>query len=94
VIKFTKEQQKSVIWFLYSEGVKTSKTYGRVAGNCISQKKVYEWVEKFKGGWKIVINCGQTDGSAYFGQPKNYSSRHQIACFKVTEGLHPLTARL
>jgi hypothetical protein len=35
--------------------VKTGEIYGimsgQYGGNCMRQSKVYEWVEKFKGGW-------------------------------------------
>jgi hypothetical protein len=49
----TKEQRQFVIRFLWSEGTKTSETYGRMTvqygNNCRSQRKVNEWVERFKG---------------------------------------------
>jgi hypothetical protein len=55
----TKEkQQRFVIRFLWSEGVKTGEVYGRTAvqygGNYMSQSKVYEWVEGFKVGRSTV----------------------------------------
>jgi len=41
----TKEEQMSLIRFLWSEDVKTGAVYGRIAvqyGDCMSQKKVDE----------------------------------------------------
>jgi hypothetical protein len=39
--------------FLCSEGVKTIEIDGRMAvqhdDNCVSKRKIYEWVERFKG---------------------------------------------
>jgi transposase len=40
-----------MIWFLWYEGMKTSEIYERMevqfGDNCVSQSKVYEWVERF-----------------------------------------------
>ena len=48
----TVEGQKSVIHFLWSEGVKPSEIYRRMevqyGDSCLSQGRVYEWVERFK----------------------------------------------
>jgi len=51
LIECTKEQQKPVIRFLWPEDVKTCKIYARItmqnSDNCGSQKKIYEWAERF-----------------------------------------------
>jgi hypothetical protein len=43
------EEKRSVIRHLWSDGVKTTEIYGRMAfpynDNCMSQWKVYEWME-------------------------------------------------
>ena len=45
----TVEEQRSVILFLWSEGVKPSEIYRRMkvqyGDSCLSQGRVYEWVE-------------------------------------------------
>ena len=48
----TKEQQRSVIRFLWSEGVSGAEIHRRLSaqyGNSVlPQRGVYEWIEKFK----------------------------------------------
>jgi hypothetical protein len=48
----TVEEQRSVIRFLWSEGVKPSEIYRRMkvqyGDSCLSQGRVYEWVERFR----------------------------------------------
>jgi len=48
----TVEEQRSVIRFLWSESVKPSEIYRRMKGqygdSCLSQGRVYEWVESFQ----------------------------------------------
>jgi transposase len=48
----TVEEQRSVIRFLWSEGVKPSEIYRRMkvqyGDSCLSQGRVYEWVERFQ----------------------------------------------
>jgi len=50
----TVEEQQSVISFLWSEGVKHSEIYRRMTvqygDSCLSQRTVYEWVERFQNG--------------------------------------------
>ena len=45
----TVEEQRSIIRFLWSEGVKPSEIYRRMkvqyGDSCLSQERVYEWVE-------------------------------------------------
>ena len=48
----TVEEQRSVIRFLWSEGVKPTHIYRRMmvqyGDSCLSQGRVYEWVERFR----------------------------------------------
>jgi len=48
----TVEEQRSIIHFLLSEGVKPSEIYRRMkvqyGDSCMSQGRVYEWVERFQ----------------------------------------------
>ena len=50
----TVEEQQSVIRFLWSEGTKPSKIYGKMkvqyGDSCLSQGIVYEWMEIFQNG--------------------------------------------
>jgi hypothetical protein len=62
LIEFTKEQQRCVILFLWSEGVETGEIYGRIdtqyGERCMIQWKVHGLVERFKGRLAIVsIMC-------------------------------------
>jgi len=52
------EEQRSVIRFLWSEGAKPSEIYRRIKVQygdiCLSQGRVYEWVERFQNGRQNV----------------------------------------
>jgi transposase len=55
----TREEQRSVIRFLWSEGVKPREIHRRMiqqyGGSCMSKRKVYQWVERFQEGRTSVI---------------------------------------
>jgi hypothetical protein len=66
----TVEEQRSVIRFLWSEGVKPSEIYRRMkvqyGDSCLSQGRVYEWVERFQTDDKTsVMNTGEGDQLAW-----------------------------
>jgi hypothetical protein len=50
----TREEQHSVIRFLQSKGVTPREIHRRMiqqyGGNCMSERKVYQWVERFQEG--------------------------------------------
>jgi len=50
----TKQEQRSVVRFLFSEGVKPIEINRRMriqyGDRCMSRSQVYEWTEKFKNG--------------------------------------------
>jgi len=54
----TVEEQRSIICFLWSEGMKPSEIYRRMKAhyedNCLSQGRVYERVERFQNGRQNV----------------------------------------
>lgn len=56
----TKEEQRSVIRFLWSEGASGAEIYRRLSaqyGNSVlPQRSVYEWIEKFKNGRTSVTH--------------------------------------
>jgi len=60
----------------FYDNVKTMGIQGRVTvqygDNCMSQRKVHEWVEIFKELFMRILGWGWgTDRSAYPGQPKD-----------------------
>jgi transposase len=54
----TVEDQRGVICFLWSEGVKPSEIYRKMkvqyGDSCLSQGRVYEWVERFQNARQNV----------------------------------------
>lgn len=56
----TKEEQRSVIRFLWSEGVKGAEIYRRLSSqygdNVLPQRSVYEWMEQFRNGRTSVTH--------------------------------------
>uniref|UniRef100_A0A7M4EMQ5 Mos1 transposase HTH domain-containing protein n=1 Tax=Crocodylus porosus TaxID=8502 RepID=A0A7M4EMQ5_CROPO len=80
----TKEEQRSVIRFLWAEGVPPSEIHRRIVAqygeNCLAQRKVYEWVEKFKHGRTSVVDEPRT------GRPNTATTEDNIA--KVDAAVH------
>jgi hypothetical protein len=64
--------QRAVIRFLWAEGIKPCEIHRRTlvpyGDKCIGQRKVYEWVERFKNGRKYVT------GEDRSGRPVTSSS--------------------
>jgi hypothetical protein len=56
----TKEEQRSVITFLWSEGVKLREIHRRMTqqygGSCMSETKVCQWVGRFQEGRTSVVD--------------------------------------
>ena len=54
----TREEQRAVVRFLWSEGSSGTKIHQRLLAqygdNALSKTTVYEWIEKFKTGWTSV----------------------------------------
>ena len=83
----TMEEQKSVIRFLGSEGVKPSEICRRMevqyGDSCLSQENVYEWVERFQNG---RLNISDEHRS---GRPVSVTTetvKQQISSESVTTG--------
>jgi len=78
----TVEEQRSLIRFLLSEGVKPSEIYRRMkvqyGDSCLSQGRVYEWVESFQNGRQNII------GERRSGRPVSMASetvKQQVELF-------------
>ena len=60
----TVEEQRIVSRFLWSEGVKPSEIYRRMkvqyGDSCLSQGRVYEWVQRFQNGLQNVSDERQS----------------------------------
>jgi transposase len=60
----TISEQRAVIRFLWAEGLKPSEIRRRMlvqyGDKCIGQRKVYEWVERFKNGRTNVTGEDQS----------------------------------
>ena len=93
----TMEEQRSVIRFLWSEGVKPYELYGRMkvqyGDSCLSQGRVYEWVERFQNGRQNVSDehrCGRPVSVAsetVKQQVELFSRGHPKACGQVYQVL-------
>jgi len=57
----TKEEQRSVIRFLWAEGVKGAEIHAHLCtqygDNTLSRRSVYEWTEMFKNGRTCVMDA-------------------------------------
>jgi len=57
----TKEEQTSVIRFLWAEGVKGAEIHARLCtqygDNTLPQRSIYEWIEMFKNGRTSVMDA-------------------------------------
>ena len=78
----TVEEQRSVIRFVWSEVVKSSEIYRRMkvqyGDSCLSQGRVYEWVERFQNGRQNV------SGEQWSGRPVRVASetvKQQVELF-------------
>jgi len=60
----TIEEQRGIVRFLWAEGVKPVEIHRRMLAqygqSTMSQRKVYEWMERFKSGRTRVIDEGRS----------------------------------
>jgi len=60
----TIEEQRGVVRFLWAEGVKPVEIHSRMLAqyrhSTMSQRKVFEWVERFKSGRTLVTEEGRS----------------------------------
>jgi hypothetical protein len=72
----TKEEQRSVIRFLWVEGVKGAKIHTRLCteyrDNALPRRSVYEWIEMFKNGWTSVMDAERS------GQPSTSKTDEKL----------------
>ena len=61
-------EQRGVVRFLWAEGVKPVEIHGRMLSqygqSTMSQRKIYEWVERFKSGRTRVTDEGRSGRSS------------------------------
>jgi len=83
----TVEEQRSVIRFLWSEGVKPSEIYRRMkvqyGDSCLSQGRVYEWVERFQTGRQNV------NDEHWSGRPVSVASETVKQQVELFSKVHP-----
>jgi len=69
----TIEEQRGVVWFLWAEGAKPVEIHHHMLAqygqSTMSQRKVYEWVERFKSDRTHVTDEGRS------GRPSTLRSR-------------------
>jgi len=85
-------KEHGVVWFLWAEGVKPVEIhhhmlaqYGR---STTSQRKVYEWVERFKSGRTRVTDDGRS------GRPSTLRSRKASSPQEYRNQLNDITNAL
>jgi len=75
----TIEEQRGVVWFLWAEGAKPVEIHRRMLAqygqSTTSQRKVYEWVERFKSGRTRVTDEGLSGRSSTSRSRKASSSQ-------------------
>jgi len=91
----TVEEQGSVIRFLWSEGVKLSEIYRRMkiqyGDSCLSQGRVYEWVERFQNRRQNVSDEHRSGRPVSVAservkqQVELFSREHPQACGQVDQ---------
>jgi len=91
----TMEEQRSVIQFLWSEGAKPSEIYRRMkvryGDGCLSQGRVYEWVERCQNGQQNVSDEHRSGSPVSVAnetvkqQVELFSRGHPQACRQVDQ---------
>jgi len=78
----TIEKQRGVVLFLCGEGVKPVEIHRRMltqyGQRTMSQRKVYEWVEKFKSGRTRVTDEGRSGRPSVSRSPKGFSPQEYV----------------
>ena len=73
----TIEEQRGVVQFLWAEGMKLVEIHRRMLNqygqSTMSQRKVCEWVEKFKSGRTRVTDEGRSGRPATWRSRKTFS---------------------
>ena len=72
----TKEEQRSVIRFLWAEGVKGAEIHARLrtqyGDNALPRRSIHEWIEMFKNGRTSVIDAERS------GQPSTSTTDEKL----------------
>jgi len=76
------EEQRGVVRFLWAEGVKPVEIHrrrlARYGQSTVSQRKVYEWVERFKSGRTRVTDEGRS-GRPSASRAREHRSRRKAS---------------
>jgi len=85
----TIEEQHGVVRFVWAEGVKPVEIHRRMLDqfgqSTVSQRKVYEWVERFKSGRTRVTDGGRS------GRPSTSRSRKASSPQEYRNQLNDIT---
>jgi len=94
----TIEEQRGVVRFLWTEGVKPVEIHRRMLAdygqNTMSQRKVYEWVESFKSGRKLVTDEGRSGRPSTSHTQDHKSSRKASSPQEYRNKLNDITNAL
>jgi len=78
----TIEEQRGVVRFLWAEGVKPVEIHRRMLAqygqSTMSERKVYEWVERFKSGRTRVTDEGRS-GLPSTSRTQDHKSRRKAS---------------
>ena len=83
----TKEEQRSVIRFLWAEGVNGAEIHARLCTQyeekALPLRSVYEWIEMFKNGRTSVMDAEGWDGHQYQKLMRSWKKPEPL--FSLTE---------
>ena len=80
----TIEEQRGVVRFLWAEGVKPVEIYRRMLAqygqSTMSQRNIYEWVERFKSGRTLVTGEDRSGRPSTSRTHDHKNSRKLLLC--------------
>jgi len=83
----TKEEQTSIIRFLWAEGVKGAEIHARLCiqygDNALPQRSIYKWIEMFKKGQTSVMDAEHS------GRPSTSATDEKLEAVLVLPRAYP-----
>ena len=80
----TIEEQRGLVQFLWAEGVKPVEIHRHMlteyGQSTMSQRKVYEWVERFKSGRTRVTDEGRSGGHQHRAHKTTRAAEKLLLC--------------